>query len=339
GQRTITGIVADQLLGRPDLFGKVATRAAPVINWVVGAESGTMRRRVLARATGITAQRRLAPYARRRFSSTLRTRRRMDDPTADRRVTVFPTCLVEYRRPEVGRALVDVYARSGIACDIAGVGCCGASWLTAGDIRRFAAVATRNVATLANAIRAGTDVVVAQPTCHAVITTDYRDHVGGSDAELVATRTFDAVQYLADHSGDRHVIDTTLDTRFIGGGPTRIVHHEPCDGLDEDPSAARRLLERTGATVTELRRCTGVDGRWGLRTVNARIGTATAHELGTEIQRSGADVITGSCILTNIAVEDQTGRTVVHPLEFIASTLDAAPRATPRIPLRARLRR
>jgi Fe-S oxidoreductase len=320
GQRTITAIVADQLLGRPDLFGKVATRVAPAINRVVGADSGTMRRRMLARATGITAQRRLAPYARRRFSSTLRKRRRTDDPTADARVTVFPTCLVEYRRSEIGRALVDAYAHRGIACDIAGVVCCGASWLTAGDIRRFAAVAARNVATLANAIRAGTDVVVAQPTCHAVITTDYRDHVGGSDAELVATRTFDAVQYLADHSGDRLVIDGTPDTRFIRGGPTRIVHHEPCGGVqDETPSPARRLLELTGATVTDVHRRTGVDGRWGLRVANEQIGLAVVHELAVEIQRAAADVFTGGCVLTNIAIEEQTGRSVIHPLELLAT--------------------
>ena len=60
-------------------------------------------------------------------------------PALDRRVTVFPTCLVEYRRPEIGHALLDVYAHHGIACDVARIGCCGAPWLTAGDTRKFAA--------------------------------------------------------------------------------------------------------------------------------------------------------------------------------------------------------
>jgi glycerol-3-phosphate dehydrogenase subunit C len=248
----------------------------------------------------------------------------MGGPAADLRVTVFPTCLVEYRWPEVGRALVDVYSQNGIACDIARVGCCGAPWLTAGDTRRFAAVAARNVATLANALRTGTDIVVAQPTCHAVITTDYADfadRVGDSDAELVATRTFDAVTYLADHSSA--VIGSKLDTRITCEEPTRVVHHETCDQLhDETPSAARRLLERAGATVVEVRRSTGVDGRWGLRVANERIGLATARDLGAEIQRSGADVITGSCLLTNISIEEQTGQKAIHPFELIASTYD-----------------
>lgn len=334
GQRTVRAAVADQLLGRTDLFGKLATRTAPAINWL--AEPGTVRRRLLAQVTGITAKRHLAPYTRRRFSSSLRERHWTGGPAADRRVTVFPTCLVEYRRPEVGRALVDVYSHNGIACENAQVGCCGAPWLTAGDTRRFAARAARNVATLAGAIRAGTDVVVAQPTCHAVVTTDYVDYVdcvdyadgvGGIDAELVAARTFDAVTYLADHLSDRHIITShgitsTVDTRLIGEVPTRIVHHEPCHRLDaESPSAARRLLELTGATVADVDRCTGVDGRWGLRVANERIGLAIAHELGADIQRSGTDVVTGSCLLTNISIEEEIGRAVVHPLELIAQRL------------------
>ncbi len=139
GQRAIRTMVADQLFGRTDLVGKVATRAAPAINRVVGVEARTLRRRVLAQVTGVTAQRRLAPFARRRFSRSLRKRARRSGPAAERRVTVFPTCLVEYRRPEIGHALLDVYGRHGIACEVARLGCCGAPWLTAGDTERFAA--------------------------------------------------------------------------------------------------------------------------------------------------------------------------------------------------------
>ncbi|MGH9132797.1 MAG: heterodisulfide reductase-related iron-sulfur binding cluster, partial [Ilumatobacteraceae bacterium] len=234
----------------------------------------------------------------------------------DRRVAVFATCLVEYRRPQIGHALVDVYSRNGIACDVAGAGCCGAPWLTSGDTRRFAERAAQNVAVLATAIRAGADVVVAQPTCHAVITTDYVDHVGGSDAELVAARTFDAVQYLA----DLHAIGTPLDTRFAGEVPARIVHHDPCPPLDPDaPSAVRELLELTGARVDVVACCTGVDGRWGLRAPNAPIALATAAEIGAAIERFAADVITGGCVLANTAITEQTGRVPVHPLEALAS--------------------
>jgi Fe-S oxidoreductase len=325
GQRTIKASVADQLLGRTDLIGSVATRAAPVINRLIGIEPHTVRRRLLAQLSGVTARRRLTPFARRRFSTAIRRRRTAGDPIAERRVTLFPTCLVEYRRPQIGAALVDVYAHNHIACDVARVGCCGAPWLTAGDTRQFAAQASRNVTVLAAAIRAGTDVVVAQPTCHAVITTDYVDHVGGGDAELVASRTFDALQYLADHvtvdlngqSGDR--------SGDRVGTPTRIVHHDPCPELTGgSPSPARRLLEMTGATVEEVRRCSGVDARWGLRAANERIALANAHQLGAEIERSAGDVVSGSCVLTNTSIAEHIGRAVIHPFEHLASSYDRA---------------
>jgi Fe-S oxidoreductase len=246
---------------------------------------------------------------------------------------VFPTCLVEYRRPEIGVALVDVYSRNGIACEVARAGCCGAPWLTAGDTRRFAARASRNVATLAAAIRAGTDIVVAQPTCHAVITTDYIDHVGGSDAELVAGRTFDAVQYLADHLENQSA-DRTPGSDAIGTmgdrGPgvearTTVVHHEPCPRFgDDSPSPARRLLEMTGSTVEDVRLCTGVDGRWGLRTSNERIGLAIANAVGAAIERSAADVVSGSCVLANTAIAEATGRVAIHPFELLAASYELA---------------
>jgi Fe-S oxidoreductase len=243
---------------------------------------------------------------------------------------VFPTCLVEYRRPEIGHALVDVYGRHGIACEVARLGCCGAPWLTAGDTERFAAHAARNVGALAASIRAGTDVVVAQPTCHAVITTEYIDHVGGMDAELVAARSFDAVAYLADHVADDRHAGSTLGSRVALEGAPHIVHHEPSGRLDDlTPSPARRLLELAGATVTDVYRCTGVDGRWGLRVANQRIGLAVAEALGAEIRRAAPDpaapdMVTGTCVLTNIAIEEQIAGTVIHPFELLA-TADRGP--------------
>jgi hypothetical protein len=157
-----------------------------------------------------------------------------------------------------------------------------------------------------------------------VITTDYIDHVGGTDAELVAARSFDAVVYLADHVDD-HRDANAHDSRPVVAAAPHIVHHEPCGRLDDvTPSPARRLLELTGATVTDVYRCTGVDGRWGLRVANERVGLAVARELGAAIQGAAPDpaaddMVTGTCLVTNIAIEEQIGRAVIHPLELLAA--------------------
>ena len=54
-----------------------------------------------------------------------------------RSVSVFPTCVVEYHEPSIGRALVAVYERNDIACSLTTAGCCGRPWLQAGDIEQF----------------------------------------------------------------------------------------------------------------------------------------------------------------------------------------------------------
>jgi Fe-S oxidoreductase len=49
---------------------------------------------------------------------------------------------------------------------------------------------------LAAEVRAGRDVVVAQPTCAYVIKRDYPIYVAGPDADLVAAHTYDPAEYL-----------------------------------------------------------------------------------------------------------------------------------------------
>ena len=337
GQRTITAIVADQLLGRTDLVGRLATLDRAGEQLVIGIEPSTIRRRVLAQLTGLTARRRLAPFARRRFSSTIGKRRATGDRAAERRVTVFPTCLVEYRRPQIGTALVDVYAQNRIAWVRSPMWAAaarpGSPPATPDGSRLRRRVTSPRCFDRAIPTCVANRVVVAQPTCHAVITTDYVDHVGGSDAELVAGRTFDALRYLAEHVA--HAVRRWVPRSDWSSEPDRDRTRRPDGGRapttdrpsravprlgDESPSPARRLLEMTGATVDDVRRSTGVDARWALRVANEPIALAIARELGAEIERSSADVVSGSCVLTNSSIAEQTGREVVHPFELLAGS-------------------
>jgi Fe-S oxidoreductase len=155
-----------KLLARTDLQGKVATALAPLVNRTN--DSGLLRG-LMEKTTGVAKDRLLPTYARVRFSKWFRghERERTGSATAPRgAVALFPTCLVEYQEPAVGEALVGVYERNGIACDLPdGEVCCGMPWLDAGDIEKFEEHAKRNVDVLARRIRAGKDVVVPQPTC------------------------------------------------------------------------------------------------------------------------------------------------------------------------------
>ncbi len=305
-----------KMMGRTDLLGTLATTTGPVANKIVNAEPGSGIRKAVAKVTGVSPVRLLPPYAKQRFSTWFKQRPKIHLTKRQGKVTVFPTCLVEYQETDIGKDLVKVYERNGIECNNTDAGCCGAPWLHSGDVKEFTKVAEKNIKTLAAEVRSGTDIVVPQPTCSYIIKKDYVDYVGGPDAELVAEHTYDAAEYLmAVHKAD----DTVLDTDFAGETVESITYHTPCHLRAQNIGfKSRDLMKLTGAKVKLVQQCSGIDGMWGFRAGNEDISVPIAEKLGAQIDEAGGDVVAGDCHLANTAIVEQTGRTPQHPLQVMA---------------------
>jgi Fe-S oxidoreductase len=316
GNASIRARATTQVMGRTDLLGTLATGAGSVVNRVAKAAPGSALRKAAAAATGVSSVRLLPPYAKQRFSTWFKQRPTVSLTQGQARVTVFPTCLVEYQDPEIGKDLVQVYERNGIECAKSDAGCCGAPWLHAGNVRQFTKAAEKNVARFADEVRSGTDIVVPQPTCSYVIKHDYPLYVGGPDAALVADHTYDAAEYLMRvHRAD----DTVLDTDFTGETVDSITYHTPCHLRAQDIGlTSRDLMKLTGARVDVVQQCAGTDGLWGLRAGNEDRAVPIAELLGEQIERAGGAVVAGDCHLANTAIVEQTGRTPQHPLQVMA---------------------
>jgi glycerol-3-phosphate dehydrogenase subunit C len=307
--------LTDNVMGHTDLLGKVSSRVAPAMNAVTGKRGGLLRS-VMAKTTGISSERLLPPFARQRFTTWFKKRPRVRMEKPQGKVTVYPTCLVEYQAPAVGQDLVRVYERNGIECSVAYPGCCGAPFLHSGAIEHFEKEAAANVKVLADAVRAGSDIVVPQPTCSYVLKKDYVDYVGGPDAKLVAEHTFDAAEYLMKvHKGE----NTGLDLDFPGDVPETITYHTPCHLRAQNIGLkSRDLMKLTGAKIKLVQQCSGIDGMWGLRDENAELSLPVSRKLGEEITKAEGEVVAGDCHLANTAITEQTGRVPVHPLQVIA---------------------
>lgn len=309
GHQSFRQRVANQTLARTYLLG------------TIGAPAGSLRRRVLAVTTGVSAVRLLPPGTKQRFSTWMSTRTAASVHARHGRVTVFATCLVEYHDVPVGRDLVRVYERNGIECALAAAGCCGVPWLDAGDVEHFTAVVDQNVGILADAIRAGGgDIVVPEPTCSYVVKREYPRHCDPrrrADAELVAEHTFDAVEYLMKiHRQD----DTRLDTDFTGEVPEQVTYHAACHLRAQGTgTTSRDLLELVGAHVEVVDECAGIGGLWGLRSENEALATSAASQLAAQVEagRPGA-IVAGNCSLANAAIAEQTGVAPSHPLSVLA---------------------
>lgn len=316
GQRSFRGRVAARFVGRTDTIGRLATKAPVLANNTIAAREGSLVRTLVGLLTGLSTVRRVPRYAAQRFSDWFETRTSNRDGAPQRKVTVFPTCLVEYQATQIGKDLVAVYERNGIECSITEAGCCGAPSLHAGDVDRFTASARGNVGILADEIRRGRDIVVPQPMCSYVLKFDYAEYVGGPDADLVAKYSYDAVDYLL---GLERSDDTHLDTDFVDAA-TGTITYLAADHVRAQRIGlpARDLLELGGAEVDVVEECSGMSGMWGFRADNDEIATPLVERLGELVATAGGAVVAGDCNLANTAIAERTGSAPSHPLQVIA---------------------
>jgi len=337
GGKSLRTRLTDQALGRTDLTGKVGSALSGLANRAV-ATPETLPRKAMEATVGISSQRVLPPYAKARFSTWFA--RRDGAPAEvegrDAHATLFPTCLVEYQDTAIGQDLVKVLDRNGVGCDLPpGQQCCGAPALHQGDLARFSKMARGNVEVLAGALRRSDDqgrpstVVVPEPTCSFVLKNDYRDYVGGADAELVAARTMDAAEFLWSrvHKGG----GPDLDTDFTGEVPDEVTYHGACHLRAQNIGfKSRDLLKQTGTKVRLVAECSGIDGTWGLRAENMEDARKVARKLAAGVEKSGARVVCGDCSLANGAIELETGARPSHPVQVLARAyaIDPEPGAT-----------
>jgi glycerol-3-phosphate dehydrogenase subunit C len=323
--------LTDQFLGRTDALGRVSVAAAPLVNWATGTP-GSLARRVMEKTAGLAAQRLLPPYAKERFTTWFKKRR---VPAAGvlggRTVSVFPTCFVEYMEPDIGRAIVEVYEHNGVACALPeGTKCCGAPWLHSGRVDEFTKAARRNVAALAAEVRAGRDIIVAQPTCAYVVKRDYPIYAKGPEADLVAAHTFDPAEYLLRRQRDKDDQFSLRDEfpgREDGSVPDTVTYHVACHLQAQNAGLrSRDLLKTAGVKCSLVQRCSGIDGTWGYRAENYELARQVARPLGREIEAAGNETVCGDCHLANGSILQETGTRPEHPMQLMARAYGVAGR-------------
>lgn len=315
GQLPLRRRLAARVLGATRVMGSLGSMTAPWVNRLAGSPRSSIVRVSVSAVTGATAVRVLPPFARERFSTWFKARTVGSPMSFRRSVVLFPTCVVEYQAPGIGRDLVGVFGHNGIGCSLAGESrCCGATHLQTGDIGSFRRAAAALVDTLAQELK-GTDsvIVVPQPTCAAVIRNDYPLHVGGPDAELVAERTVDPCDYLWGLGAGE------LSVEFNGAVPTSITLHRACHVRGAGAGdAARALLALTGARVQVVDSCAGLGGIWGFAAERDTPAESAGRRLGAAVTSVGGDAVAGDCHLANTVIEEHSGRQGRHPLQVLA---------------------
>ena len=73
-------------------------------------------------------------------------------------------------------------------------------------------------------------------------------------------------------------------------------------------------MKLTGAKVTLVQQCTGIDGMWGLRAENAEHQRGRSpRSSATQIDKADGEVVAGDCHLANGGIIEQTGQPAAAP--------------------------
>lgn len=284
------------ILGQLPKWAALVAPMAPVANRMMRMRS--VQR--MAKATaGIDQRRSIPAFAR-------RTLRRSAPPavgTPD--VWIWADSFSDHFFPGNGHAAIDWLASVGVTARvIRDDACCGLTWVTTGQLDKARAIMERAVRTLTPYVESGVPVVGLEPSCLATLRSDVPELTGShldvlSFAELVERLDLP----LPDLSGTEVVAQPHC-------------HHAAIIGWAAD----KRLLEKAGATVTQVAGCCGLAGNFGMEQGHYEVSVAVAetHLLPAVRAHPGA-VVLADGMSCRVQLDDLEGTPTMHLAELFAS--------------------
>jgi Fe-S oxidoreductase len=287
--------------------------------------------RVLAavgrRVAGIDPRRPLPVLA----PSTLRARWRRrpvpgPEPTAGRRVLLWPDTFTDHFAPAVGEAAARVLESAGYRVDLPDERlCCGLTWISTGQLTAAERVLRRTVGRLAALLgeggrRPGADgahaggvrLVGLEPSCLAVLRHDAAALLGNDPAGAAVARAASTLaEVLAATPGW-----APPDLRGMEVVAQPHCHQHAVLGWEAD----RELLARAGAAVTAVGGCCGLAGNFGAERGHYDVSVAVAETaLLPAVRAAGRGaVVLADGFSCRTQLDHLAGRRALHLAELLA---------------------
>jgi glycerol-3-phosphate dehydrogenase subunit C len=311
-----TGLpLRERLLSNPDALGRLASAVAPVANFM---NTLPLARWGMEKALGVAARKDLPRFVHQTFTRWFATRAapvRTAAPVA--RVVLFPTCSVEWSRPEIGKAAVAVLEKNGVEVAVAYPQCCGMPLFDVGDIAGADEARRTFVASMKSWVEKGYTIVTPGPSCSLMVKKEYpwlAVRSGGLDADTadVAKNTRDLLEFLAELKAQGLL---SLD---FPNAPKSVAYHLPCHLQVQNMGyKSRDLLAATGALVTMVEKCSGHDGTWAMKAEYFDESMKVGKKLFDGLAAAEADVIASDCALAGIQIHQGMKVPVKHPIEVL----------------------
>lgn len=214
------------------------------------------------------------------------------------KLNLFPTCVIDAIKPEMGLATANVLERLGYEVDITSFAtCCGQPAWNAGHSQEAARVARTTLKALADM---DGDIIVAAGSCATMIRVFWRElfELHGDDADResvddVAGRTFEFSEFLGQQA-------PLLATTSISDPK---VYHRSCHmlrelGIVDQPESVLDEYVNDRRSTTSEGRCCGFGGLFSIKL--PEVSVAMADEVLDAMAETGASQVVGcdaSCLM------------------------------------------
>ncbi len=294
----------DKFLANTDLSGKLGTTFAPLTNW---ANHNKVIRFAMDKIIGIHKDRQLPDF----YSETLEKWFRKNESKlkvnseSTEKVAIFGTCFVGNNDPQVGIAAIEILKHNNVEIIYPKQQCCGAPYLSPGDIEGFKKQSLPNIQELAKAVDNGYKIVVTgPPTCSLTIKTEYLHYFEKNDTKIyeqiqkVAANTFDISEYLMTlHKQGKLKTDFKSE---IGTVNYHLSCHLKAQNIGYKSRDLMKLIPNTKVNLID--KCSGMDGGWGMKSEYFEESMGVAKKLITTFEKKECDITCSDCTLAGMQI-------------------------------------
>ncbi|MFB6075492.1 MAG: LUD domain-containing protein [Haloarculaceae archaeon] len=318
----VDGLTPDEETGAPSLqkrfFGNFETVAragsalAPLSNWLA---STSVSRAAMERFLGVDTRRELPTFERETLVSWFADREvTVADPR--RRAVLYPDLYTNHVQVERGKAAVRALEALGVDVVVPNAPSSGRAPLSQGMVATARDHAQRVSDALAEHVRDGRDVVVVEPSAHAMFQREYGRLLPADEYASLADNSYEIMEYVYGL-----LENGATETALGSGDGQRVAYHSHCQqrtlGLEAHTVA---VLEACGFDVwTSEVECCGMAGSFGYKSDYYEVSMAVGDELREQFRSADAAertvVASGTSCLEQL--DDLLGRRPRHPIQLI----------------------
>jgi Fe-S oxidoreductase len=266
----------------------------------------------MEKTLGISARKELPTFASETFTQWFRKRKTSVPASPVAKVVLFPTCSVEWNRPAIGKAAVQVLERNGVEVAVEYPQCCGMPYFDVGDVGAAQKARLAQIAAFKPWIEKGYTIVTPGPSCSLMFKKEYPWLSQDPDSALISKSTRDLLEFLMELKGKG-----LLSTEFPKA-PRSVAYHLSCHlKVQNIGYKSRDLLALTGAAVTMVEKCSGHDGTWAMKAEYFDESMKVGQKLFDGLHAAGAEVFASDCALAGVQIHQGTGRKALHPIEVV----------------------